>query len=254
MIELDTIVCGDCLDIMPCISNESVDLIVTSPEYYGAPMWKNQISYDEYLLFHGKVIDEAARVLKNGGFLIYNVSQMTVNSFPAKQTIGVYPIHLNIGHMLWAKGLMFREDIIWEKPDGYSNRFGTSITHPYSLCYVPNQVTEHILVFRKNLKRMMTRDLQRDNGLDVDYLKQYRSDIWRMNGVKDKEHPAPYPLELVKALINFYSLKGDLVLDMFAGSGTTCIAAQQLQRHFIGIELNPQYVEVCKRRLNENIR
>jgi DNA modification methylase len=242
---------GDCLEVMKQISDKSINLVVTSPEYYGAPMWENKITYDDYLVFHEKVIDEAIRICVDGGFIIYNVSQMTVNSYPAKQTIGVYPIHLNIGNMMWSKGLTFREDIIWEKPDGYSNRFGVSVTHPYSKCYTPNQITEHILVFRKGKKKSISKELQIENALDVDYLKKFRSDIWRMNGKKDKEHPAPFPLGLVKPLVEFYSLKGDVILDPFAGSSTTAIACIETKRDWIMIEKEEQYYNLSLKRVGD---
>jgi len=242
---------GNCLQQLKNIESNSVNLIVTSPEYYGAPMWENKISYNDYLHFQSNVLDEAIRVCKNGGFIIYNVSQMTVNSYPAKQTISVYPIHLNIGNMMWEKGLTFREDIIWEKPDGYSNRFGVSITHPYSKCYTPNQITEHILVFRKGKKKSVTKELQEPNKLDIEYLKKFRSDVWRMNGKKDNEHPAVFPIELPEALVKFYSLKNDTVMDMFMGSGTTAIACINTNRNFIGIELDENYYKLAKKRVEE---
>lgn len=233
---LNTIFNEDCLTGIAKLPDSSIDLIVTSPEYYGAPMWENKISYTDYLSFQEKVIDQCIRVCKDGGFIIYNVSQMTVNSYPAKQTIGVYPIHLNIGNMMWAKGLTFREDIIWEKPDGYSNRFGVTINHPYSLCYAPNQTTEHILVFRKGKKNTVKKELQEENKIDLDFLKKYRSDVWRMNGIKDVNHPAPYPIELATALVLFYSLKNGIVLDPFMGSGTTALACKQTERFYVGYE------------------
>jgi DNA modification methylase len=253
IMELNKIYNEDCLTGIKKLPDNSIDLIVTSPEYYGAPMWENKISYADYLTFQEKVIDECIRVCKDGGFIIYNVSQMTVNSYPAKQTIGVYPIHLNIGNMMWAKGLTFREDIIWEKPDGYSNRFGVSINHPYSLCYAPNQTTEHILVFRKGKKKTVTKELQEENKIDLEFLKKYRSDVWRMNGIKDDIHPAPYPVELAKALIVFYSLKSGVVLDPFMGNGTTALAARISGRSYIGFELNEVYFKNSENRIRNEL-
>ena len=75
--------------------------------------------------------------------------------------------------------------------------------------------------------------------------------IWNINPEKAKKigHPAPFPVELPKRFINLYSFKEDLVLDPFIGSGTTAIASKQLQRNYVGYEINKDYIEIADKRL-----
>ena len=82
-----------------------------------------------------------------------------------------------------------------------------------------------------------------------------RYNIWRIPNVDAErgEHPAPFPEALAKGHVESWSNAGDLVLDPFAGSGTTCKAAKELNRHWLGIEINPAYVEICHKRLAQDV-
>jgi len=78
--------------------------------------------------------------------------------------------------------------------------------------------------------------------------------IWNINPARAKKigHPAPFPIELAERFINLYSYEKDLILDPFIGSGTTAIAAQKLNRHYIGYEINDEYCELAKTRIIES--
>jgi DNA modification methylase len=246
-----TVINGDCLDALKTLPGESVDLVFTSPEYYGAPMWENKVPYKEYLTFHGKVMDELVRVVKEGGFIVYNVAHLSIYEQPARQVIDSFPLQFNFGHMLWERGLLFREDIIWVKPDGYNIRLVPTLGHPYSLCYAPNWTTEHVIVYRKGKKHQVRGQEQEDNVIPRHFINKFRSDVWKISGVKDPDHPAVFPLELAMNVIVFYSLKGSVVLDPFAGIGTTGIACIKSDRRYILIEKNEGYYKEALNRLKK---
>ena len=79
--------------------------------------------------------------------------------------------------------------------------------------------------------------------------------IWNINPARAKKigHPAPFPLELPQKFINLYSYKGDLILDPFLGSGTTSVAAKQLNRNYVGYEINKEYVDIANKRLETEV-
>ena len=112
-------------------------------------------------------------------------------------------------------------------------------------------VTEYVLVFRKKsdllidwfIRNHPDRGTVQDSKVGDDY---ERSNIWRINPQTRSKHPAAFPLELAKKVIRYYSFKNDVVMDPFAGSGTVGIAAAALERRFVLLEIEPEYVALIK--------
>jgi site-specific DNA-methyltransferase (adenine-specific) len=89
------------------------------------------------------------------------------------------------------------------------------------------------------------------NELNKEEFMMACSGIWKIAPEKNRNHPAPFPIDLAKLIIKLLSKKNDLILDLFLGSGTTAIACMQTNRNFIGIELEPKYVDIANKRIED---
>jgi site-specific DNA-methyltransferase (adenine-specific) len=158
------------------------------------------------------------------------------------------PLHAFLAQDMTELGFAMRGEIIWNKGSsaGPSTAWGSwkSASNP-----TLRDVHEYILVFSKgdysrngsSGKSTITRD---------DFLELTKS-VWSFSAESAKRvnHPAPFPVELPRRLIELYSFEQDIVLDPFAGSGTTCVAAMQCGRRYIGYEKNGVYARRAERRI-----
>ena len=253
------IVIGDSRNMRE-LKDGSIQLIVTSPPYFNVKRYgdgKDNIgsidAFSDYLNEMRSVFSECYRVLEDGRYLCVNISDVISNK--KKYSI---PAHFCI--MLQKLGFEYREDIIWKKPDGLGSggatsagkRFGVFLQHPFPMYYYPNNIYEHILVFRKgkfNFKNT-TDEQKMDSRPDLDKMKnKFNSDIWEFTpSIKNQytrdSHPAMFPETLPEALISLYSYKGEIVLDPFLGSGTTMKVARYPERSSVGYEINPDYLRI----------
>ena len=218
-----------------------IDLVITSPPYnvgkdYERGLWKSD---EEYLQFIFQVLKNLYRVLKPGRFICWNICHHSDKNTPVFHACHMEQI-----------GYKFRDTIIWQKPDAISPRFGNTYRFPYPFYYYPNNVYECIFIYQKpgELKRRKGQDLR----LGREWLKSIRSDIWKMSTVRShKKHPASFPPELPRRLIQLYSYPGEIVFDPFCGIGTTLITAKNLERRYLGCDTEEEYVKVAKRGLSQ---
>lgn len=159
-----------------------------------------------------------------------------------------YPIPFDLAEILKKHGFGFLDHIVWQKPDGAAigrgKRFSAS---RLPLCYKPEPTTEHVLVYRKSGPTVeqigKTHDDQqavRESLIEDGY---ERTDVWPINPATHDLHPAAFPLELAEKVVQYYSIKGDWVLDSFAGVGTTGWAALRNGRRCILIERKKKYLD-----------
>lgn len=253
--KLDVIYNEDCLEGMKRLPDESVDLTITSPPYnvgknYGNG-YNDRIEPKSYFLFLKNVFGEIFRLTKIGGRVCLNVPFIGNSYFSKKSThLQFYP--LPYIEMLQSIEWTFRDFVIWVKtrqPENPNNFCGNSTgwgswlspSSPYLRCFA-----EAILIFHKKNKKLQHKgktDLSKEEFLT------YTKNIWYFPAESKRRHPAPFPLELPLRCIKLYSYLNDVILDPFLGSGTTALAAEQLGRHYIGFEVNPEYCEMAKRRL-----
>jgi DNA modification methylase len=145
-----------------------------------------------------------------------------------------------------------RGEIIWNKASSASpsTAWGSwlSASNP-----VLRDVHEYILVFSK--ESFSRKRGNKENSLRKEDFLEWTKSVWTFPAVSAKSigHPAPFPEELPHRLIQLYTFKEEVVLDPFCGSGTTCIAALRNGRHYLGYEINPDYVALAHRRIRENI-
>jgi DNA modification methylase len=238
------------------LEDESVQLIITSPPYWHIKDYgvKGQIGYGqslhEYLRDLYRVFSECYRVLEKGSRFCVNIG----DQFARSVVYGKYkviPIHAEVISMCEEIGFDYMGAIIWQKKTTMNTTGGAVIMGSFP--YPPNGIIEidyeFILIFKKEGKRKVTKDRKELSILSKEEWKEYFSGHWRFGGAKQVEHEAVFPEELPKRLIKMFSFVGDKVLDPFAGSGTTLKSALELGREAIGYEINPEFVELVKRKV-----
>lgn len=245
------------------VENESVDLVVTSPPYPMIEMWdrmfieqnsdiQRAIDNGEGLvafeLMH-QVLDsvwrECFRVLKPGRFMCINIGDATRK---IQNDFCLYPNHTRILTFLLDLGFSVLPDILWRKQTNAPNKFMGSGMLPAG-AYVTLE-HEYILILRKGSKRFFRTAWEKQNRQESAIFWEERncwySDVWMdikgtgqfLSDKFSRLRSAAYPFELVYRLINMYSVKGDVVLDPFLGTGTTLAASMASCRNSVGIEID----------------
>ncbi len=238
---LDTVQCIDSRD-MSLLPDESVHLMVTSPPYNVGKDYDEDLALDEYRGLLKAVFREVHRKLVVGGRACVNVANIGRRPY--------IPLHSYIITDMQEIGFLMRGEIIWQKAAsaGASTAWGSwlSATNP-----TLRDVHEYILVFSKGSMRREGKD--RESTIARDEFLAYTKSVWSFptESAKRVGHPAPFPEELPYRLIQLYTFEGDVVLDPFCGSGTTCIAALKTGRHYVGFDINEDYVKLARERINE---
>ena len=225
MLELNKIYNMDCLKGSKLLDDESVDLIVTSPPYnigidYGENYDDNKIKED-YFNFLNIIILEFKRIIKNDGVLALNVGNQRNSGLPHY----VY-------FLLVKNGFNIIKEVFWYK----------------GLYYIQGET-----IFICSLSGNYNNYYKRNDGYHSN--DQFAS-VWEMRYQKREskdflKHDAFFVLMLPRKLIEITTKKGDTVLDPFMGSGTTAVACKQLQRNFIGFEINKKYCDIANERLSQ---
>jgi len=243
---------GDSREVLDTLPEESVDLIFTSPPYYNARTeYSDYATYEEYLEVIREVIRKSARVLVEGRFFIMNVSPVLIPRASRSEASKRIAVPFDMHRLFIEEGFEFVDDIIWQKPEGAgwaSGRGRRFAADRNPLQYKPVPVTENILVYRKKSDKLIdwfirkhpNQELVQDSKVDDDYEK---TNIWYISPARDKRHRAIFPKELAQRVIKYYSFKNDVVLDPFGGIGTTGKAAVDLERRFVLIEKEEEYIE-----------
>jgi site-specific DNA-methyltransferase (adenine-specific) len=224
------------------LPDSSVHLMITSPPYNASKDYDQDLNLSEYLKLLGKVWQETFRVLVPGGRACINVANLGRKPY--------IPLHTYIIDSMMGFGFLMRGEIIWNKAASasQSTAWGSwqSASNP-----VLRDTHEYILVFSKsNFKRDKG---SKENTIDRDDFLDWTKSVWTFPAVSAKKigHPAPFPVELPHRLIQLYSFKGDIVLDPFAGSGTTCLTATMDDRHYIGYDTSEEYIELARDRIDD---
>jgi len=241
--DLNKIYCKSSED-MSEIPDDSVHLMVTSPPYNVGKEYDEDLSLDEYLGLLSSVFAQCYKKLVTGGRACINITNIGRKPY--------IPLHAMLIEIMLDLGFLMRGEIIWDKSAsaGGSCAWGSwmSASNP-----VLRDYHEYILVFSKGSYSKNKAQEKRDTIAKDDFI-QWTKSIWTFPAVNAKKigHPAPFPIELPHRLINLYSYEGDVVLDPFCGSGTTCIAALQNNRNYVAYEINQDYVDLAQKRLNNH--
>jgi DNA modification methylase len=237
----DRVIEGDARAVLADIPSGSVHLAVTSPPYnLGIPYhgYSDDLAYEQYLSWLQGVWSEVHRVLVKGGRFALNVAPTSIKDFR--------PIHHDLSRGLRDLGFIMRTEIIWYKQTMGRRTAWGSWRSPSNPHIVPSW--EYVLVFSKGSWR-----LEGDRG-DADIsareFEQFSDGFWAIPPERRRNgHPAPFPELLIERLVKFYSYRGNVVLDMFGGTGTVAVVAKRLGRHFVYIDRSPEYCEGARRRI-----
>ena len=222
------------------LPDECVHLMITSPPYNVSKEYDQDLSLKEYLSMLNRVWKETFRVLIPGGRVCINVANLGRKPY--------IPLHTFIIEQMLSIGFLMRGEIIWDKAASASpsTAWGSwlSASNP-----VLRDVHEYILVFSKTGFRRPKGD--RENTIQKEDFLEWTKSVWTFSAIQARKigHPAPFPVELPHRCIQLFSYKGDVVLDPFAGSGTTCLAAHQDSRIYIGYETNEAYCQLAEERI-----
>lgn len=239
------------------IEDKSVQLIITSPPYWQLKDYgtEDQIgfndSYEEYINNLNLVWKECNRVLADGCRLCINIGDQFARSVYYGR-YKVIPIRTEIIRFCESLGMDYMGAIIWQKTTTMNTSGGGAImgSFPYPRNGILKMDYEFILLFKKLGKPPKpTPEQKASSKMTKEEWNQYFSAHWNFNGVKQLGHIAMFPEELPKRLIKMFSFVGETVLDPFAGSGTTSLAAKHLGRNSIGYEINKEFAPVIREKL-----
>jgi site-specific DNA-methyltransferase (adenine-specific) len=243
---------------MEKVKDESVHLIVTSPPYWQLKDYgnHNQIgfndTYEEYINNLNLVWNECKRVLHKGCRLCINIGDQFARSVYYGR-YKVIPIRTEIIKFCESDGFDYMGAIIWQKVTTCHTTGGATImgSFPYPRNGIIKLDYEYILIFKKyGDPPSVQRDLKEQSKLTIEEWNQYFTGHWNFSGEKQNKHLAMFPEELPKRLIKMFSFVGDTILDPFLGSGTSSLAARNLNRNSIGYEINENYLPIIKEKLD----
>jgi len=252
---------GDAAEVLARLPAGSIDLVVTSPPYWtaveyeqGANAWP---SYGKYLDHMQAVWSHCARVLRPNGKLCINAPLMPIPKTIIRQhTRHLKNIAFDMEHRILAETELERYALfVWQKQTS-KMMFG-SYPHPGNI--IENNTIEFINVYVKPGKPpRFDRDVKEANALTRAEWLDLTQQVWFMYPEDVKRgghHPAPFPEKLPARLMRLYSygasagFPGEIVLDPFVGTGTTCAVAKRMARRYVGIDANPSYVELARERV-----
>jgi len=239
---INKIFCKSC-ENMSEIPDNSIHLMVTSPPYNVGKEYDGNLSLNEYREFLKRVFKETYRVLVPGGRVCINVANLGRKPY--------IPIHRYIIEDMQEIGFLMRGEIIWDKGNSASpsTAWGTYLkaNNP-----VLRDIHEYILIFCKDTFTRVNPN-KRKSTMSSDEFLEFTKSVWRFPAERASKvgHPAPFPVELPYRLIQLYTFEGEIILDPFVGSGTTCIAALKIKRKYIGYEIEKKYCELAENRIKQ---
>ena len=247
---------------MTLVPDNSVALVVTSPPYFVGKEYEQAVvgdrdraqaipeSYLDFLQMLRDIFSECWRVLEPGGRIAINVANLGRKPYRSLSADVINILQDDLGMLL-------RVEIIWHKAEGASGSLAwgsyRSATNP-----VLRDITERVIIaskgrFDRAVKpaKRETAGLPHRSSVSADEFMEATLDVWRIDPESARRvgHPAPFPVELPRRLIDLYTFEGDVVLDPFLGSGSTVVAAARTGRVGVGFDLDPDYVELTRERV-----
>lgn len=245
---------------MSYLPDGSVHLAVTSPPYWTlkryneAPGQLGHVAdYEQFLEELNKVWREVYRVLVPGGRLVCVVGDVCLSRREFGRHV-VVPLHADIAVNCRKIGFDNLNPIIWHKiaNANYEVENGTKfLGKPYEPNAIIKNDIEFILMQRKpGGYRKPTEEQRRLSMIGKDEYGAWFQQFWNITGASTRQHPAPFPLDLAYRLVRMFSFVEDTVLDPFAGTGTTLLAAEKAGRNSIGIEIDDEYCRMTLKRFH----
>lgn len=254
-----TLITGDSRN-MQLMPDNSVELIITSPPYWQLKDYGSdeQIGFNEnyetYINNLNLVWSECNRILKDGCRLCINIGDQFARSVYYGR-YKVIPIRTEIIRFCETIGLDYMGAVIWQKQTTMHTTGGGVVmgSFPYPRNGILKIDYEFILIFKKQGKSPIpTREQKELSKIDKEEWNKLFTSHWTFAGARQDGHIAVFPEELPARLIKMFSFVGETVFDPFMGSGTTALAARNLQRNSIGYEINPDFCQYYKQKVANN--
>lgn len=252
---LNSIIEGNCVEVMKSCDENSIDLTVTSPPY------DNLRTYKGYVFPFEEIAEQLYRVTKPGGIVVWVVADATIKGSETgtsfKQALHFKEIGFNL-----------HDTMIFQKtnpiPQIYRKRYNNIFE--YMFVFSKGEVKTHnaikidclhagLQLNGTTYKNYSKGEQKREKMAKPVKKKKIKGNIWeyvvgkKAEDQEAKGHPAPFPCALARDHINSWTNEGDVVLDPMNGSGTTCISALQLNRQYIGIDMSHEYCEIARERI-----
>jgi len=229
---------GDSRKVLRSVPNNSVDLVVTSPPYnvnvdYG--VFRDDLDKPEYRLLIRDVFQRLQKLVVESGRVCVNISLKNdecVVDTPKIIKEEAYDCDWNL-----------RFEIVWDKGSSESSSAWGSWRSPSS----PRPIFNHEYIFVFDVGEETKKY---EKSIEKERFMRLVKSVWNVKPKTHSEHPAAFPVEIPKRLIELNSYENDVVLDPFSGSGTTAVAAERLNREWIGIELNQEYIDMAEKRID----
>ncbi len=255
MMELNKVYQGDCLEVMKDIPDKSVDMILTSPPYDNLRTYNGSLDWGEHIW--KPAIKELYRIIKDGGVVVWIVGDATIKGSETGTSFRQALFFKEIGFNL-------HDTMIWRKPNPmpYIKKDTYTPSFEYMFVLSKGKPKSHSLLREpckyagKLLKTNTTNpeSIRKPNKTVPTKDTKIRHNVWDfIVAGTNHGHPAIFPEKLAEDHILSWSNEGDIILDPFAGSGTTGIAARNLKRNFILIEKDEEYCKIAEERLKENL-
>lgn len=256
---INKVIVGNALTKLGHIEDNSVDMIVTSPPYWNAVVYDKDVNtdYESYLTNLIHIFSECSRVLRPNGKLAINTPIMPIPKAIIKQDLRhVKDISSDLNSKILEKtNLNLFSLYVWQKQTS-KLMFGS---YPFPGNLLENNTIEFIRVYTKPGKPKKYPKFVKEN----EKLKKYEwldliQQTWFMipeDINRKKDHPAPFPEKLPARLMRMFSygavnsFEGDLILDPFVGTGTTCVVAKKMNRRFIGVDISAKYIDHARSRI-----
>jgi DNA modification methylase len=228
------------------LPDNSIHLMVTSPPYNVGKDYDSNLSLEEYRDLLKRVFQETYRVLVPGGRACVNIANLGRKPY--------LPLHSYIIEDMHKIGFLMRGEVIWNKASSASQSFAwgswLSATNP-----TLRDVHEYILIFSKE-GFARKKPVNRKPTITKEEFMEFTKSIWTFSAERARRvgHPAPFPVELPYRLIQLYTFEGEVVLDPFVGSGTTCVAALKTNRKYVGYDTDKKYCDLAENRIKESFK
>tara|TARA_R110000751_G_C13666679_1_gene469807 strand:- start:77 stop:874 length:798 start_codon:yes stop_codon:yes gene_type:complete len=257
VIAMNELICGDNIEILKTMDDNSIDLTVTSPPYDGLRDY-NGYSFD----FEG-IAQQLYRVTKEGGVIVWVVGDAvdkgseTGTSF--RQALYFMEIGLRLHDtMIWNKGNFTDTGSLRVRYGGvFEYMFVLSKGKPKTFNAIKDRKNKHVGTLQHGTVSQIDGSKKRVTTHNIKRFTEYgqRHNLWNITPCKQRKlkHPARFPESISHDHILSWSNVNEVVLDPFVGSGTTCKMAKQLNRNYIGIDISQDYIDIAKERLNDSM-